>query len=149
MFHRPTPSHIWVLGFMHCTGACIVTRIDVLLCVRAGKTNLVVRAPPLHRARTTGVAVFNIEPTRETNIHVCISFYNVGICRGGATVGWCSGELDNCVAGLLLLLRDGCCCVGWENISLRLEVVTLWRTSTSASTSDSATATATPSTSKT
>ncbi len=108
---------------MHCTGACIITRIDVLLSVRAGKPNLVVWAPPLHWARDACMAVFNIEPTREANVHVCISFYDVGICRGGATVGWCSGERDNRVVGLLLLLCAGCCCVGWEIISLRLEVV--------------------------
>ena len=77
MFHRPTPSHRWVLRLVHGPRTCVVSRVNVLLRICTRETNLMVWTTPLLWACAAAVAILDIETAGETHVHVRVSFYDV------------------------------------------------------------------------
>jgi hypothetical protein len=90
---RPTPSEVRKLRLVRCLGACIVPRIDVMLCIAAVVCLLMVGTPPCRGGTSLSCAYLNIKSTQEAYFHVVISLY-------GIQVGWgsvpCGRETSTC-----------------------------------------------------
>ena len=79
---RPTPSEGRKMRLVLCLGASIVPRIDVLLGVTSIICLLMVCTPTSLGTCTGCVAVLHIEATQKTQVHVAVSFDNVGVHWG-------------------------------------------------------------------
>ena len=83
----PTPSEGRKLRFMFRLGASIVPRIDVLLGIASIVCLLMICTSPRLGTCAGCVSVLHIETARETHIHVCVSFDDVGVHRGRVSCG--------------------------------------------------------------
>ena len=79
---RPTPSEGWKLRLVLRLGASIVPRVDVLLGIASIICLLMICTPPRLGTCTGCVSVLHIETARETHVHVCVSFDDVGVHGG-------------------------------------------------------------------
>jgi hypothetical protein len=79
---RPTLSEVWKLRLVLHLSASIVPCVDVLLGIAPIVCFLMFGTSPCLGTRPGCVAIFHIESTRETHVHVAVSLDNVGIHRG-------------------------------------------------------------------
>ena len=84
---RPTPSEGWKLRLVLRLGASIVPRVDVLLGIASIICLLMICTPPRLGTCTGCVSVLHIETARETHVHVCVSFDDVGVHGGRVSCG--------------------------------------------------------------
>ena len=84
---RPTPSESRKLRLVLCLGASIIPRIDVLLGIASIVCLLMICTSPRLGTCAGCVSVLHIETARETHIHVCVSFDDVGVHRGRVSCG--------------------------------------------------------------
>ena len=78
----PTPSEVRKLCLVLRLSVSIVPRIDVLLGIAPIVCFLMIGTSPCLGTQPGHVAIFYIESTRETHVHVAVSFDDVGIHRG-------------------------------------------------------------------
>ena len=87
---RPTPSEVWKLRLVLCLSASIIPRVDVLLGIAPIVCFLMIGMSP---CLGTCVAILHIEFTRETHIHVAVSFDDVEVHRDRIT---CRRDASRC-----------------------------------------------------
>ena len=78
----PTPSEVRKLRLVLHLSASIIPRVDVLLGIALIVCFLMVGTSPRLGTRSGRVTIFHIKSTRETHVHVAVSFDGVGIHRG-------------------------------------------------------------------
>ncbi len=89
----PTPSEVRKLQLVLCLSASVIPRVDVFLGIVLIVRFLIIGTLPRLGTRPGRVAIFHIKFTRETRIHVAVSFVDVGIHRGRIT---CSRDASRC-----------------------------------------------------
>ncbi len=79
----PTPSHSGQLTLVHCFGARVIPRRNVLPRIIPIVSLLVISTSPGGRACFGRMSIFDIKTTRKTHIPICITFGDVGVhwCR--------------------------------------------------------------------